>query len=73
MTCKAGREKSSEVPGTERKGKGGMARQCGRTLLEAMPRGQANQSYVKDGAPGTGSAHAQVSPRLLLPEARGHA
>ena len=56
----------------QRKGKGGMPRQRGWTQLEATPRGQASQSWVSDGAPGTGSAHAQGS-RWLPPEAPGRA
>lgn len=50
-------KKSSEVPGTGRKGKAGLRRQCGRTLLEAMTRRQASQSCVKNGAPGRGRLH----------------
>lgn len=46
-----------------------MPRQRGRTQLEATPRGQASQSWVSDGAPGTGSTHAQGKSQIAA--ARG--
>lgn len=53
--CWATRDKQrAEVPGPERKGKAGMPRRCDRTQPEAMARGQASQSRVRNGAAGMG-------------------